>query len=186
MEIIGLEVSALSMVVALVLMVRRSRAAAQVTQAGQVSELAQRTHDSSLESLHKNVESLAARLAFAERQLGNLFDGAQPEQRRAFESAPRLLEYRQERDGLAAQIDLPLGAATRAQARQEIIGLKDNSGKASAARAGLEIAQAQIRNTEARQHRARPQPLLLIDIVTEAGPVASGAVKESMMSDAAA
>jgi hypothetical protein len=181
MEIITIELSAVLLMAAIVLLSRRQRGAAQTRVAAElqrgeetarIAVLAQQTCVNGLEKLHNNLSSLDERTTAVERKLDKLMEAPRLGRRQHYEAAALLFAAGHDSSRIAGMLDLPL-------AQVEMIGelrkILDTGVTTNPEVEPAQPARTAKRKSVTRSAKPRPQPVLLTDVVEPAHAV-NGAV----------
>ncbi|MGZ8426962.1 MAG: hypothetical protein ACXWYD_18600 [Candidatus Binatia bacterium] len=180
MEIIIFELSAGLLLAAIVLLSRRQRAAAQKRGAvelergeepARLAALAQQACLNGLEKLHDSLSSLDQRTTAVERNLDSLMAAPLPERRQHYEAAALLLAAGLDGDRIAGVLGLPLAQVEMIGDLRRILGTGVKTNPEVEPPQPVRTAK---RKALTRSAKARPQPVLLTDIV-EAAHALNGA-----------
>lgn len=170
MEIIAWEVSMLSLLAGVFLLVRRHRGrdvapAAPADQSIQQSELVKQHYDSVLARLEKSFALLETRLTMAECTLGGLTEAPSPARRDHYQAAALLLAAGHDAGRVAGMLDLPL-------VHVEMIGDLKNllASEAKAAEPEAERPAKSAKRNARQSVKPRVRPILLTDSVESLHP----------------
>ncbi|MGZ8529093.1 MAG: hypothetical protein ACXW6J_00310 [Candidatus Binatia bacterium] len=173
MEIIIFELSAGLLLAAIVLLSRRQRAAAQKRGAvelqrgeepARLAAQAQQACLNGLEKLHDSLSSLDQRTTAVERNLDSLMAAPLPERRQHYEAAALLFAAGLDGNWIAGVLGLPLAQVEMIGDLRRILG----TGVKTNPEVPPQPARTAKRKALTRSAKARPQPVLLTDIVEPA------------------
>jgi hypothetical protein len=176
METIGLEISSVLLLTAILLLYKRSRAGASRTERAHLrrleeiaesSEMTKQTCLSSLNALHQSLQSLEIRTSSSEKTLSRLIEAPQVERKEQYEAAALLLIAGQNPERVAHLLSFPINQVELVQellksviASKKNISTPDFNGRTGA------ISKSQKKKTAPRKSKPRVQPILLTDIVS--------------------
>lgn len=177
MEIIAMELSAVLLLVAIILLLRRQRGTAfeggpaqltQVEELARSAELTKQTCFRALEKLDKNVSSLELRTTLAEHQLADLAQAPSLERKEHYEAAALLLAAGHDGNRIATMLDLPLVQVEMIRDLKIIL--------AGESKVGAEVDSPQPlktvkRKSVARSAKGKVRPIVLTDAVEPDHPV---------------
>lgn len=183
MEIIMMELSTVLLLTAMILSLRRQRAAA-ATHAGislkcledvaENSELTKKTCLSSLEIMHNNLAALEVRTAAAERQLASLMEAPAAERKEQYQAAAMLIAAGHGASRVASLLNL---SVAQVEMIGELKSILDSDAGVAQAPNSARTSKRSKKKTEPRSAKSRVRSILLTDAV-ETGGAATAADRE--------
>jgi hypothetical protein len=196
METIGLEISSVLLLTAILLLHKRGRAGANRTERAHLrrleeiaesSEMTKQTCLSSLNALHQSLQSLEIRTSSSEKRLGRLIEAPQVERKEQYEAAALLLISGQNPERVANLLNFPVSQVELVQELlKSVIASKKNISTPDFNGLTGSISKSQKKKTASRKSKSRVQPILLTDIVSPEGSTDVLSVDQADVSKGAA